>query len=92
MSGGVAYVWNPDGDFETRFNSNHGLCLLEGVTDEADIEELRLLIERHQRYTRSDRAAWILQNWEYILPQFVKVVSLEYRRAQAERAAQLVAV
>ena len=86
MSGGVAYVWNPDGDFETRFNDNHGLCLLESVTDEIDIEELKWLIERHVRYTRSDRGAWILQNWEDTLPQFVKVVSLEYRRAQAELA------
>ncbi len=84
MSGGVAYVWNPDGDFESRFNDNHGLCLLERVTEEGDIAELRGLIEKQERYTRSDRASWIVQNWEETLPQFVKVVSLEYRQAQKE--------
>jgi len=88
MSGGVAYVWDPDGDFERRCNRNHGLTLLESVCEPRDVELLRGLIEKHLEYTSSDRAATLLQNWDRTLPQFVKVVSLEYRRAQAELEAE----
>jgi glutamate synthase domain-containing protein 3 len=84
MSGGVAYVWDPDGDFNQRCNFNHGLTVLEPVTEAQDLETLRELIEAHQRLTRSDRAATLLQNWEQTVGQFVKVVSLEYRRVQSE--------
>jgi glutamate synthase domain-containing protein 3 len=84
MSGGEAYVWNPDGDFHQRCNLNHGLIELEHVTDEEDLRTLKALIEKHQRYTLSDRAATLLNHWEESSRQFVKVVSVEYRRAQAE--------
>ena len=88
MSGGVAYVWDQDGSFHKRLNDNHGLVLLEKVTETSDIETLKTLIENHQRLTRSDRAATILQRWDETLPLFVKVVSLEYRRVQAAQQAQ----
>jgi glutamate synthase (NADPH) large chain len=84
MSGGEAYVWNPDGDFHHHCNLNHGLTVLEPVEAEEDIRTLHKLIENHQRHTCSDRAACLLNNWEETRRQFVKVVSLEYRRAQAE--------
>jgi len=88
MSGGVAYVWDPAGVFPGRLNDNHGLVLLEKVTETGDIETLKSLIENHQRLTLSDRASTILQHWEETLPQFVKVVSLEYRQLLAARAAE----
>jgi len=88
MSGGVAYVWDPDGDFQRRVNFNHGLTELEPVCDPRDVETLRTLIAKHQELTLSDRAAFILQNWDTTLPQFVKVVSVEFRRAQAELEAE----
>ena len=92
MSGGVAYIWDPEGTFHRGLNDNHGLIVLEKVTEARDAETLKTLIETHQRLTRSDRAATILQCWEETLPQFVKVVSLEYRRAQAAQAAEANAV
>jgi glutamate synthase domain-containing protein 2/glutamate synthase domain-containing protein 1/glutamate synthase domain-containing protein 3 len=85
MSGGFAYVWDPEGDFHTRCNRNHGLIALEPVADE-DEALLRGLIQAHRRYTESDRAADILARWHETRGQFVKVVSIEYRRAQAEAA------
>ena len=88
MSGGVAYVWDPEETFARRLNDNHGLIVLEKVTAGQDVEELKTLIENHQRLTRSDRAATILQRWQETLPQFVKVVSLEYRRAQSALEAE----
>src|SRR5262249_25042131 len=72
MSGGVAYVWDPDGDLPTRLNDNHGLVIAEPVADPGDAAALRTLIEKHQEATLSDRAATILQNWETSVTQFVK--------------------
>ena len=88
MSGGEAYIWDPDGVFNTRCNLNHGLTVLEPVSDTTDAGRLRTLIENHYRYTGSARAAEILDRWDGALNEFVKVVSLEYRQAQARRAEQ----
>src|SRR6185436_6643669 len=63
MSGGEAFVWDMHGDFSTRVNFNHGLIELEPVTYPQDIELLKRLLEKHLKYTRSDRAAMLLQNW-----------------------------
>jgi glutamate synthase domain-containing protein 3 len=46
------------------------------------------LIERHARYTGSERAKTILANWAVWLPKFVKVMPTEYRRALKELAAK----
>jgi glutamate synthase (NADPH/NADH) large chain len=51
-----------------------------------DAARLHLLISRHARYTRSRRAAHILDHWGDYLPKFRKVMPLEYRRALAELA------
>ncbi|MCC5648068.1 hypothetical protein LC607_35320, partial [Nostoc sp. CHAB 5824] len=69
--------------FAQRLNTNGGLTELEAVTDAEDILRLRNLIEVHVRYTKSKRGMELLENWERVLPQFKKVVSVEYRRAQA---------
>jgi len=90
MSGGVAYVWDADGTFENYLNDNHGLILLEPVTDSRDADFLHTLISRHRDYTRSDRASVILQNWGQTKGQFKKIISKEYLRAQAELAASTV--
>ena len=49
-----------------------------------DAARLRALLENHRRYTNSETAARILENWEETLPKFVKVMPVEYRRALAE--------
>ncbi len=78
MSGGIAYVYDSDGLFDTRCNLD--MVDLELVTDKSDVEELRELVERHFSCTGSARAAWILNHWEGCLPLFVKVFPMEYRR------------
>jgi glutamate synthase (NADPH/NADH) large chain len=55
---------------------------------QADELVLHDLVEKHLRYTGSTRAKEILDNWASYLPQFVKVVPTEYRRALQEIAAQ----
>lgn len=86
MSGGVAFVWDVDGLFEKRVNFGGGSILLEPLEDPEDISLLRDLVERHYRYTGSVRAKEVLENWSEVLPQFVKVISVEYKNVLAEMA------
>ncbi|WP_430420540.1 glutamate synthase large subunit [Phenylobacterium sp.] len=53
-----------------------------------DVERLRILIERHHLHTGSARAAEILENWDAVLPSFVKVMPRDYRRALTDMAAE----
>ncbi|WP_279327009.1 glutamate synthase-related protein [Deinococcus koreensis] len=100
MSGGVAYVYDVDGGFEKRCNlsmvslhriqpedeqlQSANLRTLHG--GQSDESQLRYLIEEHHRYTGSQRAGEILDDWNAALKKFVKVFPLEYQRALKERA------
>ncbi len=90
MSGGIAYVLDEDGLFSSRCNMEMvELKSLKPDTAGADLSDLteadeaRLkgIIENHQRYTDSERAQMILDNWGDYLPKFVKVMPVDYRRA-----------
>jgi len=83
MSGGVAYVWDRDGDFESKCNP--GMVELDPVEAEEDIAELLELIELHKQYTGSLVAERILDDWPGVLQQFVKVMPTDYKRVLAER-------
>jgi glutamate synthase (NADPH/NADH) large chain len=83
MSGGIAYVWNKAGDFETKCNL--GTVDLEKVTDDEDVAELRELIDQHFQTTGSTVAGQILENWPEVLDQFIKVMPIDYKRVLAER-------
>ena len=78
MSGGIAYVLDVTGDFPGRCNPV--MVALEKLEDPPEIAEVRALIERHVRYTGSDRGRYILQLWEDMVPKFVKVMPKDYRR------------
>jgi glutamate synthase domain-containing protein 3 len=86
MSGGIAFVYDDEGDFEIRFNP--GLADLEPVDDPEDIETLRSMVEDHLHYTGSAPAKRILDNWEDALPRFKKIMPRDYRRVLEERRAQ----
>ena len=89
MSGGVAYILDSNGDFRQRCNM--GMVELESVSDSADVDELRTLIENHARYTGSTVAQKLLDNWETSLNTFVKVMPTDYKRVLQERAAKAAA-
>ncbi|HEY1662790.1 MAG TPA: glutamate synthase large subunit [Verrucomicrobiae bacterium] len=80
MSGGIAYVLDEAGDFGTRCNKE--LVGLSQLTDADEIEEIWKLIQRHQTYTKSARAAKILGDWKGYMPKFVKVLPVDYARVQ----------
>ncbi len=78
MSGGVAYVLDPDDTFASRCNTS--MCSLESLADQAEIAELRALIERHVSYTDSERGRQVLTLWDEMVPKFVKVLPNDYKR------------
>jgi glutamate synthase domain-containing protein 3 len=53
---------------------------LEPVVEPQDIETLHTLIQRHGEFTGSPFAKWVLQNWETMLPKFIKVFPHEFKR------------
>ncbi|MEI6675200.1 MAG: glutamate synthase large subunit, partial [Verrucomicrobiota bacterium] len=80
MSGGVAYVYDIDGLFEKRLNKDMvNLYRLIECSDE-DIAKVKARIEQHQACTGSERAAWLLDNWDAELPKFFKVMPRDYER------------
>ena len=83
MSGGIAFVHDPDGDFAIRCNQD--MVDLKPL-HEKSLPELRRMLERHALYTGSAAAAAILENWEQETGRFVRVMPREYARVLAERA------
>jgi glutamate synthase (ferredoxin) len=81
MSGGVAYILDEAGDFKSRCNME--LVSLEKLTETDEIEALWKLIQRHQAYTQSARAAKVLADWKNYVPKFVKVLPQDYARVLA---------
>jgi glutamate synthase (ferredoxin) len=84
MSGGIAYVLDPDGAFARRCNKE--MVALERVEDEEDAAQLRRMIERHVLYTRSPLGQRTLDGWRELLPRFVRVVPHDYRRVLEAQA------
>ena len=79
MSGGLAYVYDPDKKFSKKCNKE-GLNL-DSVTIKKDINDLRQLIENHYNATLSPLAQHILEKWESSLNHFVRVFPEEYKQA-----------
>jgi len=83
MSGGVAYVWDPERDFLARCNL--GTVELEKVEAAGDKAELHQLVQLHHKYTGSTVAQRILAQWPLAVGSFVKVMPTDYKRVLAER-------
>ena len=64
------------GDLET-----HGVVDFSHDMTRHDAGRLKQLIENHLHYTGSERARLILDNWSKMLPKFVKIMPVDYRRA-----------
>ncbi len=87
MSGGVAYVLDETGDFGAH-HCNLEMVGLEPVTDARDSATLRRFIEKHLAYTGSTVAKRVLDQWETLLPKFVKVMPTDYKKALEKMSAE----
>jgi glutamate synthase (NADPH/NADH) large chain len=79
MSGGIAYVYDPENKFA------NGLCNMETIEFETiskeDAIDLKTTIERHVLYTESKRGAALIADWNVSIQNFVKVMPTEYKKA-----------
>ncbi len=87
MSGGVAFVFDTDRDFDRRCNQD--MVELEPMVDESDLWLVYGMIEDHVRYTESSLGRRIIDNWEMMVSRFVKVMPVEYRRMLQQKRARL---
>ena len=83
MSGGIAFVYDPDDDFHIRFND--GMADLEPVVSKDDISTLKGLVEEHHNHTGSIPASRMLADWDAALSKFKKIMPRDYRRVLEER-------
>ena len=80
MSGGIAYVYDIDGQFEKRLNKEMVNLYRLIECGDADIANLKAEIEKHVAYTGSARGKFLLENWNAELPKFFKVFPRDYER------------
>src|ERR1039457_5184487 len=78
MSGGIAYVLDEKGDFAEKRCNRAGVDLEPVPAEDADL--LYAIVNSHVDATDSVRGKWVLENWENMLPRFVKVFPHEYKR------------
>ena len=78
MSGGIAYVYDPNHDLYMRLNKQ--LVNTYEVTGKADKEVLEELLNKHYTYTDSDVAKKILSNLDEELSNFKKIVPKDYEK------------
>lgn len=86
MSGGIAYVLDTAHTFASKVNLE--MVELGIITEPREIAELRSLIEEHRHYTRSEVADRVLRDFHHLLPSFVRVMPLDYKRVLEEQAAK----
>jgi glutamate synthase domain-containing protein 3 len=79
MSGGIAYVFDEEGDFARR-RCNLAMVDLEPLVEEKDNELVHRLIRRHAELTGSRRARCLLERWTEAQARFVKIFPHEYKR------------
>ena len=76
MSGGVAYVYDADGDFAEKVNRQMVDLYKVGETRGDDV--LVDMIQKHYEYTGSTKAKHLLENWAQEVDKFVKVYPTEF--------------
>ena len=88
MSGGVAYVYDPDHTFD--YFCNMDMVELSLVEDSVSRKELLELIRQHYLHTGSALAGRMLDDWHRYIEDFIQVVPIEYKRVlEEEKMARL---
>jgi glutamate synthase domain-containing protein 3 len=83
MSGGIAYVLDPNNEFEAKCNTE--LVELEELEQE-DLDKVRALVQEHLERTGSTVAQRVLDDWDALVGAWVKVMPMDYKRALREMA------
>ncbi|PTV96853.1 glutamate synthase (NADH) large subunit [Halanaerobium saccharolyticum] len=78
MTGGTAYVFDQEADFKDKVNGE--MVELDYLTETEDEAVVKEMVEEHLKYTGSDRAAEILNNWLDYKEKFIRVMPRDYQR------------
>ena len=87
MSGGVAYVWDKNHNFDYFCNMDQVEINL--VEEAVHRKELKELIRKHYLYTGSALAGRMLDDWNRYVEDFIQVVPIEYKRVLQEEQMRL---
>ena len=82
MSGGVAYVYDSEGNLPEHCNME--MITISGLTKDKELKELKVLVENHKKYTNSDVADKILSSWNESVKKFKKVMPNDYKQMLEE--------
>ena len=82
MSGGVAYVWDKNHNFD--YFCNMDMVEINLVDDSNYRKELHELIRQHYLYTGSKLARTMLDDWNHYVEDFIQIVPIEYKRVLQE--------
>jgi glutamate synthase (NADPH/NADH) large chain len=82
MSGGVAYVWDKNHNFDYFCNMDQVEINL--VEEASARKELHELVRQHYLYTGSELARRMLDDWNHYIEDFVQIVPIEYKRVLQE--------
>ncbi|PKR77942.1 glutamate synthase large subunit [Halalkalibacillus sediminis] len=78
MSGGISYIWTSDRR-AMKSRCNKELVSIEGLEDSDEQNEVQQMIMKHLKYTGSKRAKYVLNHWEEVVGQFVKIIPKEFK-------------
>ena len=88
MSGGIAYVYDPNHTFD--YFCNMDMVELSLVEDNVSRKELLELVRQHYLHTGSALAGRLLDNWQRCIEDFIQVIPIEYKRVlEEEKMARL---
>lgn len=82
MSGGVAYVWDKNRNFD--YFCNMEMVELSLIEEASHRKELHELIRQHYLYTGSSLARTMLDDWNQYVDQFIQIVPIEYKKVLQE--------
>ncbi|MBV0923621.1 glutamate synthase large subunit [Halomicroarcula limicola] len=83
MSGGVAYVYDPEGNLADQANT--GMVSIEEGLEGKDRGMISRLVENHAAYTGSEKAAALLDEWDAEVENFTKVMPDAYAEVISDR-------
>ena len=87
MSGGLAYVWDKNHDFDYYCNMDQVEISL--VEEASARKELHELVRQHYLYTGSALARRMLDDWNRYVEDFIQVTPIEYKRVLQEEKIRL---
>ncbi|WP_099156868.1 glutamate synthase large subunit [Virgibacillus ndiopensis] len=78
MSGGTAYVLTENLE-AFKHLCNREMVELESISDGQELMEIKEMVQNHYHYTESQKATYVLNNWNETKKEFVKVIPKDYK-------------